>query len=476
ADVILGRLLGDFNYRPRVEVVSLYTDQVPENDMSREGAARTGVPIYLTIAETLKIPFANGGLDGVIIIGEHGDYPEDERQRKHYPRRRLLEETLEVFDELAICIPIFSDKFLSYQIEDTVWMYEQLKKRSIPFMGGSSIPHTPHVPSYDAKLLESAQELLVVSYSTAIEAYGYHALEVMQSLAERRSGGETGIRAIRTMEGPSVWEAMERQEWPEDLMLEALVHFRESGSPHPKESEDPAVLVIVDYIDGTRGYVIQQSHLTDGWGFAVRCSGGEIVSALCESENSRPFTHFETLTRMIENFIITGIVPFPAERILYSSGMINHVMESLYRKEQIETPELRIAYFNNTYKGDYLMKIELLPHKLSKLPFSQGIRTDNAVYVSGQGGIDNQGRVVGPDIESQTVTTMENIRRVLIASGLDLEHVVKVNVYLSDRRSYEEFNKIYARYFTAPFPARTTIYCDLNYDLLIEIDVIASTT
>jgi 2-iminobutanoate/2-iminopropanoate deaminase len=60
--------------------------------------------------------------------------------------------------------------------------------------------------------------------------------------------------------------------------------------------------------------------------------------------------------------------------------------------------------------------------------------------------------------------------------GLDLEHVVKVNVYLSDRRSYEEFNKIYARYFTAPFLARTTIYCDLNYDLLIEIDVIASTT
>ncbi|MDF2650715.1 MAG: reactive intermediate/imine deaminase [Paenibacillus sp.] len=89
-------------------------------------------------------------------------------------------------------------------------------------------------------------------------------------------------------------------------------------------------------------------------------------------------------------------------------------------------------------------------------------------------GIDNQGRIVGPDIESQTVTTMENI--VLVASGLDLEHVVKVNVYLADRSLYEEFNKIYARYFTAPFPARTTIYCDLNYDLLIEIDVIASTT
>ena len=108
------------------------------------------------------------------------------------------------------------------------------------------------------------------------------------------------------------------------------------------------------------------------------------------------------------------------------------------------------------------------------LPFSPGFETESCLYVSGQGGIDSvTGQIVGPDIESQTITTMENIRSVLLSHNMDMNDVVKVNVYLSERHLYREFNEIYARFFTAPFPARTTIYCDLNYDLLVEIDAIA---
>ncbi|RAV22887.1 RidA family protein [Paenibacillus contaminans] len=109
--------------------------------------------------------------------------------------------------------------------------------------------------------------------------------------------------------------------------------------------------------------------------------------------------------------------------------------------------------------------------KLDK-PFSSGIETESYVFVSGQGGIKD-GKIVGEDIESQTVQTMENIREVLTAAGLDLAHIVKVQVYLSDRALYNEFNRVYDSFFQAPFPARTTIYCDLNYDLLVEIDAIA---
>jgi len=109
--------------------------------------------------------------------------------------------------------------------------------------------------------------------------------------------------------------------------------------------------------------------------------------------------------------------------------------------------------------------------KLDK-PFSSGIETESYVFVSGQGGIKD-GKIVGEDIESQTVQTMENIREVLTAAGLDLVHIVKVQVYLSDRALYNEFNRVYDSFFQAPFPARTTIYCDLNYDLLVEIDAIA---
>jgi hypothetical protein len=344
ADVILGRLLGDFDYRPQVEVVSVYTDQVPAGDMSREEAGRCGVPIYPTVEEAIKKPFAEGGLDGIIIIGEHGDYPEDEKRRKHYPRRRLLDETLKVLDELDLRIPIFSDKHLSYQIEDTVWMYEQLKRRKLPFMGGSSIPHTPYVPEINVKIFEDAKEFLVVSFSAATEAYGYHALEVLQSIAEKRSGGESGVRAVYALEGDQVWEAMDRNQWPEDLMLSALTLFKRDEDSHPRQSEDIPVLFAVDYKDGTKGFVIQQDRLTDQWAFAFRNSQGEIISAICDSQKGRPFGHFETLTRLIEQFIIIGKEPFPMERVFVSSGLTNYAMESLYHGKKLETPELLINY------------------------------------------------------------------------------------------------------------------------------------
>ena len=80
-----------------------------------------------------------------MIIGEHGVYPVHSNGQKKYPRRRFLEETLNVLDEINVRVPIFSDKHLSWNIEDALRMYNALNDRSIPFMGGSSIPHVPLV-------------------------------------------------------------------------------------------------------------------------------------------------------------------------------------------------------------------------------------------------------------------------------------------------------------------------------------------
>lgn len=119
-----------------------------------------------------------------------------------------------------------------------------------------------------------------------------------------------------------------------------------------------------------------------------------------------------------------------------------------------------------------MMKQEVKVGPPHNLPFSSGIQTESLVFVSGQGGLKD-GKVVGPDLASQTAQTMDNIREVLIAAGVDFNDVVKVQVYLKHRNDYNEFNELYASYFQAPFPTRTTIYCDLNFDILIEIDVIA---
>lgn len=132
---------------------------------------------------------------------------------------------------------------------------------------------------------------------------------------------------------------------------------------------------------------------------------------------------------------------------------------------------------DNEYAGEWRernMKQEVITGTKSKKPLSSGIKTESLVFVSGQGGLKN-GEVVGPDIKSQTIQTLENIRTVLKAANLDLDDIVKINVYLSDRKLYAEFNEVYRSCFNAPYPSRTAVYCDLNYDLLVEMDAIAAT-
>jgi 2-iminobutanoate/2-iminopropanoate deaminase len=102
------------------------------------------------------------------------------------------------------------------------------------------------------------------------------------------------------------------------------------------------------------------------------------------------------------------------------------------------------------------------------------MQSDSLLFVSGQGGIEpGDPNAVAGDIEEQTVRTVENIRKILAESGLTLADVLKVNVYLTDRNNYERFNRIYSQLFPQPYPARTLVYCELNFGLLVEIDVIA---
>lgn len=352
AEVILGRLLGDFNYNPQVEVISIYTDQVPEGDMSRDAAARKRIPIYSTIREAVQAEHCPDPIDGIILIGEHGNYPMNEKRQNTYPRRRFLEEAIAALDELGLVVPIFSDKHLAYDYGDALWMYNQMKVKGIPFLGGSSIPHTDQVPAFDAKNLLSVRDILVVS-SGGLESYGFHAMDVLQSLAEQREGGETGVQSIQLLEGTEgeAWAAMDRGEWPEDLLLKALSVIPGLTSVHPRELEPDPALFVIEYIDGTKGYIIQFKRLTEYWSFAFRYGQDQVSAALCNSDQNRPFAHFETLTRMIEQLILTRQPPFPMERTLLSTGMICFAMDSLFYGKKLDTPELGITYNELSMEG-----------------------------------------------------------------------------------------------------------------------------
>jgi 2-iminobutanoate/2-iminopropanoate deaminase len=108
--------------------------------------------------------------------------------------------------------------------------------------------------------------------------------------------------------------------------------------------------------------------------------------------------------------------------------------------------------------------------------YSQGWRAGDFVFVSGTGPTDPvHGGLVGDSIEQQTEQTIDNIAAILEADGASLRDVVKVHVHLSDTSLFARYNAVYARRFSPPYPARTTVGSDLGHTpgMLIEIDCIA---
>lgn len=108
-----------------------------------------------------------------------------------------------------------------------------------------------------------------------------------------------------------------------------------------------------------------------------------------------------------------------------------------------------------------------------KGPYSPAVRAGDFIYVSGQTPRDpTTGELVGGDVAAQARQTLDNVRRVLAAAGAAMSDVVSVTIYLEDMDEWATMNGVYADYFTAPFPSRTTVGASLR-DILIEINAIA---
>ena len=109
-----------------------------------------------------------------------------------------------------------------------------------------------------------------------------------------------------------------------------------------------------------------------------------------------------------------------------------------------------------------------------KGPYSQAILcSGRQVYISGQGPDDPQtGAFVGGDFEKQAIRTFDNLKIIAEAAGASLKDFVKVNVYLNDMGNFLQLNEIYRRYFSEPYPARTTVHSAL-VGMMIEVDGIA---
>jgi len=109
----------------------------------------------------------------------------------------------------------------------------------------------------------------------------------------------------------------------------------------------------------------------------------------------------------------------------------------------------------------------------SHLPFTPVVEANGFVFVSGQASVDAEGAIVPGTFEQEMRRSMANVELVLASAGLTLNNVVRVTSYVHDADHGRQYNEIYREYFTAPFPARTTLSNCLSPALKFEIDVIA---
>jgi hypothetical protein len=247
---------------PRVRVASLYLDQVPANDVGREWAARAGIEVSPAIRHALTLGGDRLAVDGVILIGEHGDYPENERGQQMYPRRRFFEETVAVFRESGRAVPVFNDKHIGYAWADAKWMVDTAADMGFAFMAGSSLstqPVTWRKPPLDLPLGTRFDRAVVAGYGP-LERYGIHMLEVLQSMVERRAGGETGVAAVQCLSGDAVWQAEARGaagagQWDADLLDAALARVPDRPEGDRRALAREPHVFLLEYRDGLRAAV-----------------------------------------------------------------------------------------------------------------------------------------------------------------------------------------------------------------------------
>jgi hypothetical protein len=355
ADVIASRLVqgntldgqGEF---PKLKLVSAYVDQFPENDMSRRLAAEHGFTIYDSVAKALTLGGDKLAVDGVLLICEHGDYPRSETGSIQYPKRRLFGEIVKVFEQSGRVVPVFSDKHLEDDWQDIAWFYGEAQRLKIPLMAGSSLPTLWRYPEADVQRGAALKEIVAVSYGP-LDAYGFHALEMVQCLAERRKNGESGVKQVRCLEGEAVWQAGKSGMFDRRLLDEALTRLKvrplPAGSSIEEHSRRP-VQYQIEYNDGFKASIITPGSPVGEFTVAWRYADGRSQSTCFHTQEGRPFMHFTYLLKGAEQMFHTGKPTWPAERTLLTSGMLDAALLSKHRGgEVVPTPYLNIAYQSN---------------------------------------------------------------------------------------------------------------------------------
>jgi len=356
-DVLIGRVLRTYSEDGKgtpsqLQIVSAYVDRPQKTDFSEKLAADYHFTIYKSIDQALTLGTGKLAVGGVFLCTEWADYPKNSIGATLYPHRQMFDEVVKVFKASGKVVPVFIDKHLADNWDDAKYIYDTAKAMKIPLMAGSTMPVSWRIPATDVKKNARLKEIVGCSYHT-LDAYGFHGLEVLQTLAERRKGGETGIVSVQALKGKAVWDAAGK-EYDTELLNDAL---QRSVPPMTfeqiKAKEANPTLFIIKYRDGLRVEMFGMNYAMLHWTAAWRYKDRSKDSTIFWLHDAWPFATFSAQMQGIEKMYLTGTPSWPVERTLLTSGILHAGLLSLSENGRlVKTPGMKKIKYRSTWNWE----------------------------------------------------------------------------------------------------------------------------
>ncbi|MCB1089661.1 MAG: hypothetical protein KDM63_21655, partial [Verrucomicrobiae bacterium] len=193
------------------------------------------------------------------------------------------------------------------------------------------------------------------------DIYDFHALETLQCMLERRKGGETGVASVHAVRGPDVWQALENGTlpgggWSPSLLEACLSRSHTLAQPETYSHRYPTneqmrewlpdpIYYRLQYQDGTVGHMLLLNGLVQDFTFAAQLKGEERpISTLFHLPPTPNVVYSAALMNNVEQMFLTGEAPYPVERTLLTSGLVEACLHSLKNGTAEKTPHLEFAY------------------------------------------------------------------------------------------------------------------------------------
>ncbi|MDR7521674.1 MAG: hypothetical protein QN168_04330 [Armatimonadota bacterium] len=351
ADVIGTRFLegyrvGNTTYTSPLTVGSVFPDAPYERDLTQLLASRYGFRVAASIPDALlddpRSPRPRFAADGVLIATRE-DLPDSGQRQSPHRRLQVAQETFRLMDQTGTFVPVFIDKMLASSWADSQTIVAEAARRRVSLMAGSVLPHTP----LSRPLRVEGVAVGVVIAHTPYWAFAFHAAELLQSFLEKRAHRETGVREIREV-GIGFWSLPDRERWG-GRVVDALL-----ASPRTLSRRAPAVpaglgsdtvVVLIQYIDGTRGVLALIPGVFDDSEFLLGAQyrdGSISTSGIVLP--GEPYDHFGYLVHALVEFFTTGRAPVPVQRTLLTTGIVLFGLESRQTGRAAISPGLEISY------------------------------------------------------------------------------------------------------------------------------------